>query len=234
MRSLTDIHQHLLWGIDDGPRSPRMMQHMLDEAAAQNITTVFATPHAMPGIKPFDMELYEARLAEARQYCANNSLDISILPGAEIAWTYYTVEALRKHQIPTMNDTDYALIEFWPGVSWDEITEACKKLLRAGCRPLIAHVERYRCFRWFPMRAVRLREELPIAYQVNASSVIYGSDPIFNRFIRIMLEERGFDAVASDAHDMHNRPQLMGKAYAVLNEVCGSEYADALVNYFGV
>ena len=233
MAALTDVHQHVLWGLDDGPRSPRMMQHMLDAAAAQNIRRICATPHAVPGLQPFDNELYAARLEEARHYCVANGLDVEVLPGAEVAWTYYTVEALRKRQIPTLNNSDTVLIEFWPSVRWYEITDACKSLLRAGCKPLIAHVERYYCFQFMPVRALRFRDELSVGYQLNAESVLYSRGMMINRFVRIMLEEHGFDAVASDAHDMHNRPQRLSDAHKVLTQVCDRAYADSLVNYFG-
>ena len=56
---------------------------------------------------------------------------------------------------------------------------------------------------------------------------------MINRFVRIMLEEHGFDAVASDAHDMNNRPQRLSDAHKVLTQVCDRAYADSLVNYFG-
>ena len=45
-RELTDIHQHLIWGMDDGADSRETMFSMLREAHHQGIKTVVATPHA--------------------------------------------------------------------------------------------------------------------------------------------------------------------------------------------
>ncbi|MBU5489312.1 CpsB/CapC family capsule biosynthesis tyrosine phosphatase [Butyricicoccus intestinisimiae] len=46
---LTDIHQHLIWGMDDGANSRETMFSMLREAHRQGIKTVVATSHAEPG-----------------------------------------------------------------------------------------------------------------------------------------------------------------------------------------
>ena len=62
---LTDIHQHLIWGLDDGANSRETMFSMLREAHRQGIKTVVATSHAAPGFQPFDIESYTQRLAEA-------------------------------------------------------------------------------------------------------------------------------------------------------------------------
>lgn len=48
-RELTDIHQHLIWGIDDGADSRETMFSMLREAHRQGIKTVVATSHAKTG-----------------------------------------------------------------------------------------------------------------------------------------------------------------------------------------
>ena len=82
MRGLTDIHQHVLWGLDDGAQTPKVMHQMLHAAHEQQIRRIAATPHVYPGFKPFDMELYRRRLDEAQAYCDENKLDIELMSGA--------------------------------------------------------------------------------------------------------------------------------------------------------
>lgn len=231
MHALTDLHQHLLWGFDDGPKTPEVMQAMLREAHDQGIRTIVATPHAYPGYHPFGMALYQERLSEAQDYCRARDWDISILPGAEIAWTYNTVEALRRKQIPTLNGTDYVLIELWKNIAWTEVKSAVQQILRAGCLPILAHVERYRCFVWNPERAIRLKEELPVCYQMDTEPVLDESGPILRRFVNRMIDEQAIDVVASDAHNCTSRPQRLAQAYQVLYKRCGAAYADALFHF---
>lgn len=231
---MTDIHQHILWGMDDGPKTPEAMQKMLRAAHGQKIICLCATPHASPGIQPFDRALYDERLKEAQEYCDNNGLDIILLPGAEIAWTYQTVEALRRGAVPTLGNSEYALIELWEDVSWSEVRSAAEQLLRAGVVPVFAHVERYRCFRWLPGKAIALRQELGIGYQVNATTLLYPRKLSTRYFIMRMLRAKAIDAVASDAHGFPGRPLRMRRAYKALKERCGAEYAKKLFEFDGV
>lgn len=231
---MTDIHQHILWGMDDGPKTPEAMQKMLRAAHGQKIICLCATPHASPGIQPFDRALYDERLKEAQEYCDNNGLDIILLPGAEIAWTYQTVEALRRGAVPTLGNSEYALIELWEDVSWSEVRSAAEQLLRAGFVPIFAHVERYRCFRWQPGKAIALRQELGVGYQVNATTALYPRGLSTRYFLMRMLKAQAIDAIASDAHGFSARPLRMRKAYKALKERCGAEYAARLFHFDGV
>ena len=79
-QELTDIHQHPIWGMDDGADSRETMFSMLREAHFQGIKTIVATTHAAPGFHPFNMELYTERLAEAQAFCNLEDLQIRLLP----------------------------------------------------------------------------------------------------------------------------------------------------------
>ena len=114
----------------------------------------------------------DQRLEEARIYCRDNGLNLSLVSGAEINWTYNTVEALRQGRVHSLNDSEFALIELWQEVSWYEVQSISEKLLRAGFTPIFAHVERYRCFLWQPDKAVSLKRELPVYYQMNAGFLL--------------------------------------------------------------
>lgn len=234
MNGMTDVHQHLLWGLDDGPDKPETTFEMLHEAHRQGIRRVIATPHANPGIEPVDLEKYFRHLEQTQRYCVDAGLDVTILPGAEIAWNYNTVSALRRGLVPTLAATDYVLIELWPTVTWQQVRSISEELLRAGYTPLFAHVERYHCFVWQPEKAIDFREEMPVRYQLNASTVLGSGGMWMKRFVRRLLDARCFDAVASDAHDCHYRPQRLRDAYETLLERCPADYAWALVNFEGV
>ena len=47
----TDIHSHILPGVDDGATDMEETLAMLKEAYEQGIRTIFATPHYIPGRK---------------------------------------------------------------------------------------------------------------------------------------------------------------------------------------
>lgn len=230
---LTDIHQHLLWGLDDGAQTQADMQAMLQEAHRQGIGQVAATCHICPGMAPFDVGLYRERLAEANDYCRQSGLAVEVLPGAEVAWTYQTVATLRQGRALPLGGTDYVLLELWRDVSWQTARQAVRSLISAGYRPVLAHVERYRCFKWFPHQARRFREETGALFQMNAATLLHPQGMLTKRFVQQMLDARALDAVASDGHGNAARPIELRAAHDWLLQHTDAEYARALTTFSG-
>ena len=232
-QELTDIHQHLLWGIDDGADSREIMYSMLREAQRQGIKTIVATSHARPGLQPFDMGLYTERLTEAQCFCKTEDLGICVLPGAEIAWTHQTPLALRQGRIPTMGGTDYVLLELWRNISWQAAQDTVKQLTRVGYCPVLAHPERYLAFIRSPKKTLQFRNETGALLQLNADTVLSPRNYWERRFTEYLLKEGAVDAIASDAHDCINRPVNMEAAYQWLTIHTDAAYAKELVTFGG-
>ena len=230
---LTDIHQHLIWGMDDGANSRETMFSMLREAHRQGIKTVVATSHAEPGFQAFDIKSYTERLAEAQDFCKSENLDLQVLRGAEIAWTYQTPMALQQGKVPTIGGTDYVLIELWRDIAWQAATDAANQLTRAGYCPVLAHPERYLAFLRSPKKALRFRHETGALLQVNANTILHPRNYWERRFTEYMLQEGGVDAVASDAHNCENRPVNLEAAYQWLALHTDAAYAQELVTFGG-
>ena len=217
---MTDIHQHLLWGVDDGARTPKLMETMLRQASEQGIRKVVATPHAVPGFEPFDVGLCRERQMEAQHFCKVSGLDIKVILGAEIAWTDQAVLSLRQSRIPTLGDSDYVLLELWREVSWSVAVDAVRQLIGAGYCPILAHPERYVTFLLSPRKAIRFREET--------------GDFLQCRFIRTLIDKRAVDVVASDAHGSKARPVNLAAAWKWLAVNTDETYAAQVTNFDGV
>lgn len=52
MSGYTDIHTHFVYGVDDGARTKRDMEAMLEAGYTDGITILLVTPHVMPEIAP--------------------------------------------------------------------------------------------------------------------------------------------------------------------------------------
>lgn len=228
---LTDFHMHILWGMDDGPSAPEGMHRMLEEAHAQGYRRIFATPHVCPGIAAFDREKYMLRLNEAREYCLSHGLNIDIQPGAEVAWTYQTAEALRSAGAPVMGGTYYVLLELWPNISYQEALRAVRTLNSAGYTPVLAHVERYRCFLWAPRKALLFREETGALFQMNAQTLLRPGTLARFRMRNLFIKKQAIDVVASDAHGTPFRPVNLHQAYEWLLVHSNEEYAKKVTSF---
>lgn len=230
---LTDIHQHLIWGMDDGAATPEITRRMLKDAAKQGIARIAATCHARPGLEPFDLGLYRERLARAQDYCKSHGLPVQIYPGAEIAWTYQTVSALRQHRLPALGNTDYVLLELWESISLKDAYHAARSLIGAGYCPVLAHVERCWSFLLMPKAAMRLREETGALFQVDTAAVLQPRNPLEKRFVHRMLDAQAIDAVATDAHGVHARPVNLRAAHDWLVQHTDASYARSLTTFSG-
>lgn len=225
-----DIHHHLAYGVDDGPKNFREMQKMIKHAAREGIGTIIATPHVTPGVRRFHSDEYRKALADARAYCSEKGIELEILEGCEILYTDQTPRLLEEGQIPTLAGTDFVLVEFSPDVRYSRLREALDRIVCKGYRPVIAHTERYRCLTNWPPRARKLKRELDVFFQVNCSSIVKSKGWLVRRFLRIMLEEHLIDALGTDAHNMSSRKANMRAAWKALKYEYGSSYAKYLTD----
>ena len=229
-KRFTDIHHHLLYGIDDGPENRRKMYAMLRRAEEQGVVRIVATPHVTPGVKRFHREQYDKALADARAYCEREGMGIEIFEGAEILYTDQSCRHLQEGRVPTLAGTEFVLVEFSPDVRFDRLYEGLRRLASGGFSPVLAHVERYRCLVRWPSRAVKLKDEINLYYQVNCSTIINPKGFFERRFLRKMLDYELIDAVASDAHNTTSRPLQMRRAWQILRRDYGKEYAGLLTD----
>jgi len=230
-KKFTDIHHHILYGIDDGAATPKKMYEMLEKAAEDNIGRIVATPHVTPGVKRFDREQYDRALRDARRYSEEKGLGIELYEGCEILYTNQTPSFLMDGRIPTMADTDYVLVEFSPDIRYEQLRESLDSLLRCGFLPIVAHVERYSCLAQHPVRAEKLKQDLDVCYQVNCASIIGNKKEMGNhRFVEKLLDWDLIDALGSDAHSPKLRAVHMREAWQILKKEFGASYANELTD----
>lgn len=227
----TDLHQHVLWGMDDGPADPQAMKAMLESAARGGIGLIAATSHASPQEKEFDRSRYEQRLDEANAYCRAMGWDLKVISGCEILYCDWVADLLRAGRLPTLGNTGYVLLEFYPDTPLHEISRAADRCYKAGCMPIIAHVERYRALRKTLRDPLRFKEDYGLVYQMNCETLLGPHGLMERLFVRRMLEEQAIDLLASDAHDTVRRPARMQQAYMKAKKEYGGEYAVKLVTF---
>ena len=226
MRGFTDIHHHLLYGVDDGAQSLQMSLKMAQRAYRGGTRTIIATPHVTPGVEQIDEEKFHKRLEEIHAACRQAGMDLRLLLGAEILYTDMTCRLLAEGRVPTLAGTEYVLVEFMPGVRYDALYKALEGILRAGYLPVVAHMERYACLASSPRRAEMLKKELEgVLFQMNNSTILGGRGFFSDLHTRRFLEEGLIDITASDAHNLRERPTRMLEAYEKLKEDYDGVYA---------
>ena len=83
MNQITDMHCHILPGLDDGSKSIEETMEALREASRQGITSVIATPHYYPGrYEPDAGEVLHA-WRQVKQRISLEGLPVTLYPGQE-------------------------------------------------------------------------------------------------------------------------------------------------------
>lgn len=139
-----DVHAHILPGIDDGARTIDEACAMVEMSIREGFAGIVATPHysrrrGSEGIA----ELAEQLKSRVREI----DPEFKIWLGQETYYHEELPERLRNGDALTIGGSRYVLVEFDPGVSYQMLERAVRKLTAQGYIPVIAHIERYLCLR---------------------------------------------------------------------------------------
>ncbi len=225
----TDMHNHFVYGVDDGCADSDAMLKLLRALHEDGITTVIATSHITPGQRHFSLDDYQAHFEEAKALVEHENLQMQLYTGHEILYTDAASRYLREGKAMTLANSEYALIEFMPGEKYERLCEAAQKIRNAGYYPVFAHIERYAC-----LSDIRKIEELADRYgvrmQVNCSLFVRKQGLFRRHWIKTVMKNELIDYVSTDTHDMPGREPMMKKCYDVLIHEYGQTAADALTH----
>ena len=229
---MIDIHSHIVFGVDDGPKTKQESKALLTEAYRQGVRTIVSTSHRRKGMFETPEETIETNFQEVKELAKEVAPDLTILYGAEIYYTHDVLEKLEKQVIPSLNGTRYALIEFSMATPYREIHTALSNVLMLGITPVVAHIERYHELENNEKRVKELID-MGCYMQINSSSVLkprlFGDEQKqLKKRARYFLEKDLVHFVASDMHNVDKRPPYMAEAYRLIKEEYGEQRAQRL------
>ena len=226
---ITDLHSHILYGIDDGADTIEESVEMLRMAEKQGVRNLFCTSHHWQSV-PAD---YEQNFALLKDRVKKEGIDINLYTGMEILCEddSYFPEALRDIKngtVQTLNNTDYVLLEFSPFMDAEEIYDCVNTVFeQTGKKAVLAHVERYRVLDGEHKIIAQLKE-LGCLLQINAYSLVEEQNDRIRNLARKLLSEKLVDFIGSDAHRLDHRPPELTSGVEYIYENCDKDYADAV------
>ena len=224
---LTDMHTHIVCGIDDGAANLRAMKKMLEMAYQVGIRHIISTPHFMPGRRKFDEATYQKSFALGQQYMEQIADVFDLYQGNEIYFHEQALPELQNGHIHTLADGPYILVEFNPQREFLYIRQSLRLLQERGYRVILAHAERMK-----HLNQIERIEELVergIYIQVNADSIMGKNGHTLKQLSRQMLRESLVHFVASDCHDTTKRPPMLSACYRKIAKRYGEHMAHALM-----
>lgn len=224
----TDIHIHVVPGVDDGSENPEMSMEMLRHAYAEGIRRMIVTPHNKPMHHNAGKEKIQRLIDLLQVKMAQEDIQIELYAGNELYYRAELADCLERGEAITMADSKYVLIEFLPTDRWEYIRDGVNNMLMAGYRPILAHIERYQEICKDIERTIRLRE-MGCCIQVNAASVMgkYGMGA--KHCTRKLLKQQLVDFLATDAHNATNRAPDMADCAEYIARKYSAEYLRQLL-----
>jgi len=220
-----DIHNHMLYGVDDGAKSIEESLALLADAKAQGARTVIFTPHYRHGMFKYPTEQIKANFNQIK--VAAKDIGIDLFLGCEYHVNSNIIEAFRTGRCETLAESDYVLTEYSYETEYAYIVEYTQRLLSAGYYPVIAHVERYKCFAKKPSLCAEI-SAMGAMVQINADSALGLAGWQMERLCKKMLKNRWVDIIASDTHDSGERACHMGQCRKMIEKKYGADYAQQL------
>lgn len=229
MEEIADIHNHILFDVDDGSKTFEQSQNMLDMAYNEGIRTIILTPHHNPYRWHNTITELRAKYKILREYCMDNYPKLDLYLGNEIYYGEDTLEELNNKKILTMADSRYVLVEFSPSAEYRYIKHAVMDIQQSGYYPIVAHVERYECLLSKSGYIDELKE-LGAFIQVNASAIMGERNRIEKKFTNKLLKHENVDFVATDAHRDNVRTPRIKSCMEYVIKKYGNAYAKRIFN----
>lgn len=201
LNGFTDIHNHILPGIDDGAKTVEDSKKLLSSLGEFGVKNFFATPHIMHNYHDNSPATIKTSLAYLKNELVQDGFEgITIEASAEHMIDDNFEAILTKKQVMPLG-RDHLLVEMsylQPPINFDTAIEAVK---HNRFFPVLAHPERY-SFLQGRMRRYNELKQQGMQFQINMLSLgdYYGKE-VTRTGIKL-LEEGMIDFIGSDVHNM--------------------------------
>ncbi len=226
---MIDIHCHVLWGIDDGPRSMEESLNSCKTLKNNGVNEIIATPHFIPGSNYVaSPETVRKKVDELRKVIAQEVPGLNIYEGMELYITPELPELLKSKTVLSLNGSKYALVETSFSKIPSYIEDVFFRLQVEGYIPVFAHPERYCAI--LDMNRIEKFISKGVLLQLNLNSIVgkYGEA---EKSFAIKLLTRGLaHFAATDSHRSPGRLSHVGGIERILTEHIDTESADILLN----
>lgn len=227
---MTDLHCHILPGLDDGAKSPKMTLQMAQQAAAAGVRQIVCTPHCTTGDPGLRQRLTRSEKAvEVLNYVFGQmKLPVTLYVGMELLCNDRLPETLQRREFLTLAGSQYLLIEFPFDVPLSRIEWAANAVWRAGYIPVLAHPERYTAV-WRNPDCLSVWFYAGYVIQLDKDSVLGRFGNHCARTAAWALSHGVAHVIASDAHDTRTRTTSLQAIWQYVANNYSLSYANLLL-----
>ena len=226
---MRDIHNHIIYGIDDGAKTIEDSILIIKEMVRVGYKDIIFTPHYISGSTyTSDNKDKQERLSKIRSILDSEKVEVNLYMGNEVFIDFGLIDRMREGKIRTLNNSRYLLIEFSLNNKLSIDKEILFELRNAGCIPILAHPERYtEYFNDFDFFKDLI--DMGVLLQGNLKTLMgkYGS--VAKGMLEELLRKDMIHFMASDVHRVEDMSYIE-KMVEDLESIVGKERAKELID----
>ncbi|MDH5398326.1 MAG: capsular biosynthesis protein [Cyclobacteriaceae bacterium] len=206
----TDLHSHLLPGIDDGSPDIETSLSLIRSLIDMGYEKLITTPHIMQDYYPNTPEIINKKLEELKSALQQEGIKVSLEAAAEYFLDEFLIEKLKQKEDLLLISNKYLLFEMSFMSESPYLKEFIFQARSAGLIPILAHVERYNYY-IDNLEAIEDISERGALLQLNINSLTgYYSKPV-QQLAEKMINRKLVNVLGTDCHH-HNHLELIKKA----------------------
>lgn len=221
---ITDLHMHIVPGVDDGSLNMSMSLDMLELAYEQGVRDVFCTSHNVYSEE--EITRYKSQFMMLQMMAKSRFPDLKLHMGCELLCAgEYIDDILYGLEIGVflpLGNSKYVLTELYQDTTPEEAMVVVNALLAAGWKPILAHTERYLAL--FDGTTLQELIDHGAKIQVNLYSLVEENKDDIRERARCLVDNRLAHFVGSDAHRINYRSPKYESGVRYIEEHCGKDY----------
>lgn len=210
----TDVHSHLIPGVDDGAQNIDDSLSLLKGLQELGYKKAIITPHILYYSFPEGISVLDEKLAYVKQEAAKEGIDMELEVAGEFMLDDDISERVEKKEIKTFGQKKYLLFEFPISTEPTNYADWLFNLQCAGFNLVLAHPERYRYFYMFDKTKYEEIKDRGVLFQINLMSLSGYYGEVEKQAAEYLISEGMVDLVGSDCHKQRHIEAIKRSLYS--------------------
>ncbi|CAM4015684.1 CpsB/CapC family capsule biosynthesis tyrosine phosphatase [Flavobacterium branchiophilum] len=197
--NFTDIHSHLLPGIDDGAKNLEDTNVLVEKLEQLRFKNFIATPHILKNVWDNDDEIINSKLTLVQENFVQSHKKIAFKAAAEYMMDNHFYDLLKNgNKILPLKD-NHILVEMSYLAPPIQLYDILFEIQIAGYQPILAHPERYNSYH----NNLKEYDKLIKAgckFQLNMLSTVGYYGPMISKTADYLLKNDLITYIGSDTH----------------------------------
>lgn len=196
----TDMHSHLIPGIDDGSKSMEESIDLVRRLAGYGLKKIITTPHIMSEYYRNTPKIIQMGLDDLRKAIKQEGIEVELDAAAEYYMDEIFLEKVKEGERMLTFGDKYILVETGFINKPQMLLDIIFHLEMAGYKPVLAHPERYQ----YLIIDKKLQEELferKLLFQVNLLSLTGFYSKQVKDFAEMLIEKGVVALLGTDCHN---------------------------------